>query len=134
LDDASGKYHPNDWGKKVVQKFHEFQADRVVAEVNQGGDLVSEMIKSFDRYIPYSAVHASRGKITRAEPIAALYEQGRIYHVRPFPELEDQMCQYSPETKRKSPDRMDAMVWCAAELFKTELFPNVHFWMYTAPT
>jgi predicted phage terminase large subunit-like protein len=134
LDDASGKYRPNDWGKKVVQKFHEFQADRVVAEVNQGGDLVSEMIKSFDRCIPYSAVRASRGKITRAEPIAALYEQGRVYHVRPFHELEDQMCQYSPENKRKSPDRMDAMVWCAAELFKTELFPKVSLWTYTGPT
>jgi predicted phage terminase large subunit-like protein len=128
IDDASGKYRPNDWGRKVVQKFHEFRADRVVAEVNQGGDLVAEMIKSFDPCVPYSAVRASRGKITRAEPIAALYEQRRIYHVQPFAELEDQLCQYSPETRRKSPDRMDALVWCSTELFKTELVPRVHIW------
>ncbi|MDR3285071.1 MAG: terminase family protein [Holosporales bacterium] len=138
LDDASGRYAPSVWGAKVVEKYHEFQADRVVAEVNQGGDLVAEMIKSFDRSIPYTAVRASRGKIARAEPIAALYEQGKIAHVRAFQELEAQMCEYVPDfsgesralgrNSRKSPDRMDALVWGATELFHADLTPPIRIW------
>ncbi|MDR2464115.1 MAG: terminase family protein [Holosporales bacterium] len=128
LDDASGKYHPNVWGKRIVEKFHYYKADRVVAEVNQGGDLVGEILRSFDATIPYTAVRATRGKFTRAEPIAALYEQERIFHICAFPELEDQMCNFVPGQQQKSPDRMDALVWGATELFKSEIEPTIHIW------
>ncbi|GHS95808.1 DNA-packaging protein [Alphaproteobacteria bacterium] len=120
LDDASGRYHPNDWGRKVVQKFHEFQADRVVAEVNQGGALVEGMLRSFDATLPYAAVHATRGKWTRAEPMAALYEQGRVFHDHPLYQLEQQMCAFAPGKAAKSPDRVDALVWALTELFGRE--------------
>jgi predicted phage terminase large subunit-like protein len=121
LGDASGRYHPNVWGKLAVEKFYQSGADRIVAEVNQGGDLVGEVIRSFDKNVPYTAVRASRGKFTRAEPIAALYEQGLVFHTSVFPELEQQMCNFIPGGSRKSPDRVDALVWGITELFKLEI-------------
>lgn len=128
LDDLSGKFRPNQWGALIAKKFHDYHADRVVAEVNQGGDLVEEMIRAFDRLIPYTSVRATRGKLTRAEPIAALYEQGLVFHVQPFPQLETQMCEYVPEQSPKSPDRMDALVWGITELFQSELGQTVKVW------
>ena len=86
-----------------------------MAEVNNGGDLVEKVIRTIDRSVPYTAVRASRGKILRAEPIAALYEQGKVFHCGTFKELEDQMTSYTP-TSRKSPDRLDALVWALTEL------------------
>jgi phage terminase large subunit-like protein len=98
----------------VVRSFHRHKADRVIGEVNNGGDLVEVNLRTVDRSIPFRAVHASRGKLIRAEPIAALYEQGKVHHVGTFPQLEDQMTEWVPG--EKSPDRMDALVWAITEL------------------
>lgn len=91
-------------------------ADRIVAEVNNGGDLVEATIRTVDLNVPYMAVHASRGKRTRAEPIAALYEQGRVHHVGAFAALEDQLCTALPEGGTGPDDRLDALVWAFTEL------------------
>jgi phage terminase large subunit-like protein len=116
LQDASIRASPAEWAREGVKTFDYWKCDRMVGEVNNGGDLVEVNIRTVDRNIPFTAVHASRGKAIRAEPVAALYEQGRIHHVGTFPELEDQMCDWSPNSG-KSPDRMDALVWCIWELF-----------------
>lgn len=116
LEDGSGKYTPDGWARFAVNRFKEWKADRVVAEVNNGGDLVETVIRSVDAHVPYRAVHAARGKQTRAEPIAALYEQGKVHHVGGFPALEDQMTTWDPATGEKSPDRIDALVWALSDL------------------
>ena len=115
LEDASLKASPDGWARKAVQLFNQHNADRIIAEVNNGGDLVERVIRTIDMNVPYSKVHASRGKLVRAEPISALYEQGRVYHAGTFKELEDQMVSFTPNS-RKSPDRMDALVWALTEL------------------
>ena len=115
IDDLSGKFSPNDAAKRVVQGYTAYHADRIVAEINNGGDLVEAVLRNVDHNFAYKAVHASRGKLTRAEPIAALYEQHRVHHVGAFGVLEDQMCDYVPQLS-KSPDRMDALVWALTEL------------------
>jgi phage terminase large subunit-like protein len=115
LNDLSGRYTPNDAAKCVVHAYKIYSADRIIAEVNNGGDLVEAILRNVDHAFAYKAVHASRGKLTRAEPIAALYEQRRVHHVGTFGMLEDQMCDYVPMTS-KSPDRMDALVWAITEL------------------
>jgi phage terminase large subunit-like protein len=115
LDDQSLTATPEKWARRAVSAFHRHGADRVVAEVNQGGDLVESTIRNVDPNISYRAVHATRGKALRAEPISALYEQGRVHHVGLFGELEDQMCDYVPGASG-SPDRMDALVWALTEL------------------
>jgi predicted phage terminase large subunit-like protein len=115
LEDASHKNTPDGWARKAVSLLHTYNADRLIAEVNNGGDLVERVIRTIDMNVPYSSVHASRGKLVRAEPIAALYEQGRVHHVGIHKELEDQMVSYTPNS-RKSPDRMDALVWALTEL------------------
>jgi phage terminase large subunit-like protein len=109
---------PNAWGEAVVRAVRRFQADRVVAEVNQGGDMVATILRSIEPTLPVTAVRASRGKFTRAEPVAALYEQGRVVHAGTFPALEDQMCDFGPEglSGGGSPDRMDALVWALTSL------------------
>jgi phage terminase large subunit-like protein len=106
---------PHDWALETVKAFRRFQADRVIGEVNNGGDLVEVNIRTVNPNIPFYAVHASRGKAIRAEPVSGMYEQGRIHHVGTFPELEDQLCEWTPGDK--SPDRMDALVWAIWELF-----------------
>ncbi len=117
LADLSGKYTPAEWAKKAIHAFRSMQADRIIAEVNQGGDLVKANLCTVDPRVPYKAVRASRGKRTRAEPIAALYEQGRVHHVGVFAALEDQMVAWDPvTTPYESPDRMDALVWGITEL------------------
>jgi len=116
LDDLSGRHSPADWGQRVVNAYWRHGADRVVAEVNKGGDLVERVIKSIDPNVSYKAVRATRGKATRAEPIAALYEQGKVHHARPLLKLEEQLCDYIPGVSCKSPDRLDAMVWALTEL------------------
>jgi phage terminase large subunit-like protein len=91
----------------------QFGADRLVAEVNQGGQMVEEVIRQVDPMVPFHAVHASRGKAARAEPVAALYEQGRVRHLRGLEALEDQMCHMTTQgyEGKGSPDRLDALVW-----------------------
>jgi phage terminase large subunit-like protein len=119
LADLSGRYSPEQWAKTAINAYHEYGADRVVAEINQGGDLVEATLRMVDPNIPFTAVHASRGKYTRAEPVAALYEQSRVHHIGSFPQLEDQMTSYTVDVDRPkmgSPDRLDALVWGLTEL------------------
>ena len=116
LEDVSGRMSVDRWARLAVECYHKYSADRVVAEVNQGGDLVEQMIRQVDSGIPYKAVRASRGKYARAEPVAARYEQGMVHHVGGFPLLEDQLCTFSPDYMSKSPDRLDALVWAITEL------------------
>lgn len=116
LADVSMRGTPEQWGRVVTRAYREWKADRIVAETNNGGQMIEAVVRSIDRGVSYRGVHASRGKVTRAEPVSALYEQGRIKHVGSFPTLEDQMCDYDPATSRESPDRMDALVWAVTEL------------------
>jgi predicted phage terminase large subunit-like protein len=115
LRDLSGRVSPNTWTRLVVSAYYEYKADRIVVETNNGGDLVEITLRTVDRHIPITKVHASRGKMVRAEPVAALYEQGKVLHCGRFPELEDQMCSYTGEGER-SPDRLDALVYAITEL------------------
>lgn len=121
LEDGSLKGSPEEWARKAVSLYRKYAADRIIAEKNQGGDMVASVIKAVDRTVPLSLVHASRGKVVRAEPISALYEQGRIHHVGRHDKLEDQMCIFSIDSFRTSamgsPDRVDALVWGLTELF-----------------
>lgn len=109
---------PAGWANAVVRAFRRFDADRVVAEVNQGGEMVPAMLRSIDAVLPVTMVRATRGKFLRAEPVAALYEQGRVVHAGSFPELEDQMCDFGPDglSSGRSPDRLDALVWALTAL------------------
>lgn len=120
LADQSGRYPPTEWARTAIALYRQHKADRIVAEVNNGGDMVEATIRMIDRNASYSAVRASRGKVIRAEPVAALYEQRRIHHVGAFPTLEDQMCAFAPDFDRAtagfSPDRVDALVWAFADL------------------
>lgn len=116
LADRTCRMSPHGWATRAVTAFDEFKADRIVAEVNNGGEMVELTIRTVRAEAPYTAVHASRGKRVRAEPIAALYEQGKVHHVGCLPELEDQMCTFLPEGNEKSPDRVDALVWGLTEL------------------
>lgn len=116
LADESGRYTPEQWARKAVSLYYEHKADRIVAEVNNGGDLVGYTLRTIDRHISYKELHASRGKRTRAEPVASLYEQERVHHVKGFPEMEDQLCTWDANGSEKSPDRLDALVWALTEL------------------
>ncbi len=119
LDDASlERASPKRWAEKVKAVYETHGASRVVAEVNQGGAMVEQVLRQVAPDLPYSAVHASVGKRLRAEPVAALYEQGRVHHVGSFPALEDEMCASLEEGK--SPDRLDALVWAVTELVLTK--------------
>lgn len=116
LDDRSvGGMSPRGWAARAVAAYHAFAADRIVVETNQGGDMVREIVKGVDPSVPVRAVHATRAKRLRAEPVAALYEQGRVRHVAAFPALEDQMTSYTGDGA-KSPDRLDALVWALTDL------------------
>lgn len=115
LADRSCVETPDGWARRSVAALEEFEGDRIVAEVNNGGDLVEHTIRTVSRAAPYKALHASRGKRTRAEPVAALYEQGRVHHVGALTELEDQMTEWTPESGT-SPDRLDALVWALTDL------------------
>ena len=119
LEDLSGRHSADKWGRIAINAFYEWEADRIVAEVNNGGDLVERLIRNIDYNVSYRSVRATRGKILRAEPIAALYEQRRVHHIGIFPELESQMCSYTGETN-SSPDRLDALVWGLTELSKSK--------------
>lgn len=109
---------PAAWAGAVVKAYRCFTADRIVAEVNQGGEMVAAMLRSIDVALPITMVRATRGKFTRAEPVAALYEQGRVAHAGRFRDLEDQMCDFGPDglSSGRSPDRLDALVWALTAL------------------
>jgi phage terminase large subunit-like protein len=118
LADRTCKLSPDGWGRRAVEAYREFKADRIVAERNFGGAMVEHVIRTVDKTVSYKEVTASRGKVARAEPVAALYEQGRVSHIGGLPELEDQMCQIGPDgyIGEGSPDRADALVWALTEL------------------
>ncbi len=120
IDDKSIKASPDSWAEAVLTAFNRNTADRVVGEANFGGDMVENTIiqaaKARGQTVAYKPVHASRGKAVRAEPVAAMYEQGRIHHVGEFPYLEEEMCTWLPGVSRESPNRLDALVWAITEL------------------
>jgi phage terminase large subunit-like protein len=121
LADLSGRYQPIEWAKIAINAYRNFGADRMVAEINNGGEMVEATIRMVDPNVSYTPVRASRGKVTRAEPVSALYEQGRIHHVGVFSELEQQMAEFTSDFDREvagySPDRVDALVWACTNLF-----------------
>lgn len=117
LADRSVRDTPAGWARAAIRAYRDFEADRIVAEKNFGGEMVESTIRQVDANVPVRMVTASRGKLQRAEPVAALYEQGRVHHVGRFPLLEDQMLTWTPASGT-SPDRMDAMVWAITELSK----------------
>jgi phage terminase large subunit-like protein len=134
LQDASGKYAPVEWAKKAVDLYRKWHADQIVSEINQGGDLVQTTIRTVDPNIPFRGLHAKRGKIVRAEPISALYEQQRVRHAGIFPELEDQMCTYAGGGD--SPDRLDAAVYALSDLmlgFQAQEIPIVAPFVVSSP-
>ena len=118
LEDASCKLSPDAWARRSVTAYHRWSADRIVAEKNFGGAMVGSTIRTADAAVPFKEVVASRGKSVRAEPVSALYEQGRISHVGSFPELEDQMMLTTANgyVGERSPDRLDALVWALTEV------------------
>ena len=127
LQDKTCHERPDEWARKSIIAYDYWKGDRIVGESNNGGDMIEAVIRSItwpnDNHtegedVAYEKVTATRGKAIRAEPISALYEQGRVHHVGVFPELEDQMCQWSPTLKEKSPDRMDALVWALTSLMQ----------------
>ena len=126
LADRTCKLSPDGWGRVAVSAYREFEADRIVAERNFGGAMVEHVIRTVDPNASYREVTASRGKVARAEPIVALYEQGRVRHVRAFTELEDQMAAMTSEgfMGDGSPDRVDAMVWALSDLMVGHIPPN----------
>lgn len=114
LADASVRATPLEWARRATAAFVDYRADRLVYETNQGGDMVAQTLRTADAEVALQPVHASRGKAVRAEPIAALYEQGRVHHVGTFTDLEDQLCSWEPGGP--SPDRLDALVWALTAL------------------
>jgi hypothetical protein len=115
LEDGSLRASPDAWARRAVELYHKHKANRIVAETNNGGDLVIGVLKQVDPTIMVKKVVASRGKQVRAEPVSSLYEQGRVHHVGGFAALEDQMVTWTPEST-ESPDRMDALVWAITEI------------------
>ena len=118
LADRTCNLSPSGWGRRVGEAYREFKADRVIVEKNFGGDMALQVVRSHDAAIPVRAVNASRGKVQRAEPIAALYEQKRVRHVGGLGALEDQLCGFTPSGYMGggSPDRADAAIWALTEL------------------
>jgi len=116
LQDATDRFSPEQWASKAIELYNLYGADRIVAERNQGGDMVRYTFKSVDETLPIKLVHASRGKFARAEPVSSLYERGRVKHAKGLDLLEDQMVQWEPLGSIGSPDRLDAMVWAITEL------------------
>jgi phage terminase large subunit-like protein len=114
--DASGRFSPNEWATRAINLYRLFGADRIVAETNNGGEMIELTLRTVLPSVAFKAVSAAKGKQARAEPVAALYEQGRVRHVGGFPALEDQMCNWEPGSGASSPDRVDALVWALTEL------------------
>lgn len=129
LEDLSGKYAPHEWAAVAIKAYRRHKADRILAEVNNGGAMVEATIRALDSLVSFKAVHASRGKVMRAEPIAALYEQRKVHHVGNFARLEDQMCAFTSDFDRSrngySPDRLDALVWALTELSEPQNYTKI---------
>ena len=121
LEDATvAGLAPAGWAAKAIAVYRRLAADTLVAEVNQGGEMVRAVLRQVDAGVPVKTVHATRGKWLRAEPVAAMYAQGKVKHAAPMPELEDQMCDFGQTglSSGASPDRLDALVWAVSELTK----------------
>jgi len=116
LEDLSGIFTPNVWAGRAIDAYNRLMADRIIGEANNGGDLIETVIRNIDRNVSYKKVTATRGKVTRAEPVVALYEQERVHHVGGLPKLEDQMTTWSAKEGERSPDRVDALVWLVTDL------------------
>jgi PBSX family phage terminase large subunit len=116
IADLSGRYTPNEWGVVVADAVKTYKADCVVAESNQGGQMVEAVLRQHDKLTRIKLIHARKGKMLRAEPVYSLYEQGKVWHVGTFPILENQMVTFNPEANDKSPDRVDAMVYGVTEV------------------
>lgn len=132
LEDASGRYSPDGWAKKTIELYHKYQANMIVGEKNFGGDMVEHTIKTVDPNVAFKAITASKGKMLRAEPIAAKYAQGMVHHVgaaKRFDKLEDQMTCFvgAPSTASKKDDRLDALVWCLTELLISPVYVQRSF-------
>lgn len=128
IEDGSCKLGPMGWARRAIALYDKYSADLVVAEINQGGAMVEQVLRSERPTLPITTVHASRGKVTRAEPIAALYEQGRVSHVGTHADLEDQMVLFTPNgiEGETTADRVDALVWAMTELFPQMVFRSPH--------
>ena len=117
IADESGRYRPEEWARRVASEFATHKADAVIAEGNQGGEMIGAVLRACGAStLPVRTVHAKRGKATRAEPVAVLYEQGRVSHVGALARLEDQLTTWDPASNRESPDRLDALVYAVTEL------------------
>jgi phage terminase large subunit-like protein len=114
LEDLSGKFSPTEWATRAIAAYRRWSADRIVAEINQGGEMVASTLRVVDPNVPLRVVHAKRGKLIRAEPVSALYEQGRVSHVGTFEALEDQLCMFAPGVN-DGPDRLDAVVYALSD-------------------
>ena len=119
--DLSDLMGPEEWAATSVGAYNDFKCENIIAEKNQGGDLVTINIRVHKKNVPVKLVHASKGKLARAEPIASLYSAGRVHHVGHFAELENEMCSYTGKVGEKSPNRLDALVWGLTELAGLEL-------------
>jgi hypothetical protein len=116
LEDGSRRGTPSEWARAAIELYYYYSADRIIGEVNNGGDLIESVIRNEDGDVAFKSVRATRGKILRAEPVAALYEQKRVHHAGYFSHLERQMCNFTGAIGEKSPDRLDALVWAITEL------------------
>lgn len=114
LEDMTIKATPEQWARVAIDAFNKWNADKIVGEANNGGDMIETILKNINPDIPYKKVWASRGKATRAEPVSALYERNKIHHIGYFPDLEDELCEWEPGLS--SPNRLDACVWAFTEL------------------
>jgi phage terminase large subunit-like protein len=120
FEDLTCRETPKGWAQLAIRAYQHYRADRIVAEGNNGGDLIETVMRGIDVNVPFTRVHARVGKFSRAEPVAALYEQGRVSHVGAFHQLEDECCEYDPTTAKQSPNRMDALVWALTELMLSD--------------
>jgi phage terminase large subunit-like protein len=131
LEDCSGRYQPHEWAAAAIGAFKRHNGDRIIGERNNGGDMIESTIRGVDPNVPFKAVVASRGKVTRAEPISALYEQNKVHHFGSFTALEDQLCSFTSDFNRStagySPDRLDALVWALSELMLQTTGPRFLF-------
>jgi len=117
LEDKTDQYPgPTHWARRAVALYHQYRADRIIGEVNNGGDMIETILRGVDATISYKAVHATRDKLTRAEPVAAIYEQGRAHHIDQLLDLELEMTSWEAKKGERSPNRIDALVWAATEL------------------
>jgi phage terminase large subunit-like protein len=116
LADHTDRYTPEQWATKAIELYNEYEADCIVAERNQGGEMVRHTLLTVDDSVPIRMVHASRGKFARAEPVSSLYERGKVKHVKGLDALEDQLVQWEPLGSIGSPDRLDALVWAVTNL------------------